>query len=116
VGGLTLSEDLSQGLEPGDVSRYMALPWQADFNECSDQSLDNKLIWWWPAQRPYQVFSQEDPTTQVYWTRPYGDNFTYDVTMVYNWKDLGFIIQTPDSSSFLEVQRLPQYDHPDSNG
>ena len=114
--GLSLSEDLSQGLEPGDVSRYMALPWQADFNECSDQTIDNKYIWWWPAQRPYQVYTPEDPTTQVYWVRPYGDNFTYDVTMVYNWKDLGFIVETPPgSSTYLEVQRLP-LEHSDSNG
>src|SRR5262249_32111947 len=27
---LSLGEDYSQGLEPGDIGKYMALPWQAD--------------------------------------------------------------------------------------
>lgn len=109
--GLSLSEILSDGMEPGDISRYMALPWQADFNECSDQDIDNKLLWWWPAQRPYVVYPQDQPDQQVYWTRPDGSDFKQDgadydedVTMVYNWKTLGFVIQK--DSSFQEVERL----------
>ena len=34
---------------PGDVSKYMACPWQADFYECRDT--------WWPAQRPDTVIT-----------------------------------------------------------
>ena len=37
-------------LRPGDVTRWMALPWQADFNDCSDN--------WWPAVRPDDVISE----------------------------------------------------------
>jgi L-lysine epsilon oxidase C-terminal domain/L-Lysine epsilon oxidase N-terminal len=44
-GGLTLTNgadnDYSAGLEPGDASKYMAQPWQADFNECSIQPIPN---------------------------------------------------------------------------
>src|SRR5262249_8299996 len=40
-GGLTLTNgddnDYSGGMEPGDIIKYMAQPWQADFNECSVQ-------------------------------------------------------------------------------
>ena len=36
---------------PGDVTRYMALPWQADFHDCFDH--------WWPAQRPDDVLPKE---------------------------------------------------------
>ena len=38
-------------LEAGDVTKYMALPWQADFYECR--------TWWWPAQRPDDVILEE---------------------------------------------------------
>ena len=34
-------------LGPGDVTKRMALPWQADFFECNTH--------WWPAQRPDEV-------------------------------------------------------------
>ncbi len=35
----------------GDVTKFMACPWQADFYECRDA--------WWPAQRPDDVISEE---------------------------------------------------------
>ncbi|MFG1265649.1 LodA/GoxA family CTQ-dependent oxidase [Xanthobacter aminoxidans] len=38
-------------LQPGDITKYMACPWQADFYECRD--------WWWPAQRPDEVVLEE---------------------------------------------------------
>jgi L-lysine epsilon oxidase-like protein/heme oxygenase-like protein len=37
-------------LHPGDVTRWMAVPWQADFFECYDV--------WWPAQRPDDVITE----------------------------------------------------------
>jgi hypothetical protein len=40
---------LRSNLEPGDVTRWMAVPWQADFNQCVDH--------WWPAQRPDDVIT-----------------------------------------------------------
>ena len=38
-----------QRLKPGDVTRRMACPWQADFFECK--------LEWWPAQRPDEVLT-----------------------------------------------------------
>ena len=38
--------------EPGDITKYMACPWQADFYECQ--------FVWWPAQRPDDVITNED--------------------------------------------------------
>ena len=35
----------------GDVTKYMAVPWQADFYECNTN--------WWPAQRPDDVVPEE---------------------------------------------------------
>jgi hypothetical protein len=38
-------------LNAGDITKWMAVPWQADFFECYDV--------WWPAQRPDDVVTNE---------------------------------------------------------
>jgi L-Lysine epsilon oxidase N-terminal/L-lysine epsilon oxidase C-terminal domain/Iron-containing redox enzyme len=38
-------------ISAGDITKFMACPWQADFYECRDD--------WWPAQRPDSVITQE---------------------------------------------------------
>lgn len=38
-------------LAPGDITKYMALPWHGDFFSCH--------LYWWPAQRPEVVISEE---------------------------------------------------------
>jgi hypothetical protein len=38
---------VSDTYEPGDITKWMALPWQADFYECRDH--------WWPSIRPDDV-------------------------------------------------------------
>jgi L-Lysine epsilon oxidase N-terminal/L-lysine epsilon oxidase C-terminal domain len=80
--GVNLSQDSNfrRGLQPGDLTKYSALPWQADFNECSTQNINvtyedwnilnpdseddqwmklEEKIWetlWWPAHRPLQTY------------------------------------------------------------
>ncbi|HEY6924321.1 MAG TPA: LodA/GoxA family CTQ-dependent oxidase [Steroidobacteraceae bacterium] len=41
---------LRTDIEPGGITKYMAVPWQADFYECS--------VHWWPAQRPDDVIPE----------------------------------------------------------
>lgn len=99
----------------GDVTRYMALPWQADFFECNTH--------WWPAQRPDNVVTIEsfktvkknltnyviddkdpaDPKTvyalamadRVSWARGISDDpndFNVgDNNMVKYWHEMGFV-------------------------
>lgn len=118
--------DYSKGLEPGDLTKYMAQPWQADFNECSIQNINtvgpNKPavqngqvnIWWWPAQRPYTVQIQENITNsnaikQVQWTRGFVEdtktNNRSDVQMVTCWKYLGFITLEGSFPGAFESER-----------
>jgi len=83
---LSLRNDFAAGLQPGDLTKYMALPWQADFNECSTQTVDvTYLQWnliypenegdtqalragrtwealWWPAHRPMEVYQAPSGT------------------------------------------------------
>ena len=40
---------LADHLEAGDITKFMAVPWQADFFECNTH--------WWPAQRPDSVIT-----------------------------------------------------------
>ena len=113
-------------LAAGDLTKRMAVPWQADFFEC--QSV------WWPWQRPDDVMTvatferleeidrqlaQLDPTgtrhqqlsnerarlwrERAGWARalpqttPEGDN-----EMVRKWADLGFVVShRPDRSPYL---------------
>jgi L-lysine 6-oxidase len=78
--GLSPSRDetlAGGGCQPGDLTKRMAIPWQADFFDCSVQDVNfttpqrNKTIsnasriplaptffaYWWPAQSPYNVYS-----------------------------------------------------------
>jgi hypothetical protein len=113
-GGLTLTNgadnDYSAGLEPGDIIKYMAQPWQADFNECSMEPIAGESYWWWPAQRPYSVHPAADPTKQLPWARVDANNPNNefpDLQMVTNWKDLGFILNVGPAGrpSLVEIER-----------
>ena len=54
------------GLEPGDLSKFMALPWHTDYNSCAthlpspNPTSNRTLFWSWPAQRPVAVFLADD--------------------------------------------------------
>lgn len=115
---LSLGENLAEGLEPGDGAKYMALPWQADFNECSSQPVGDRFLWWWPAQRPLWVHLDEKPSRQVPWVGTADDQnaanylmFADDVDMVSLWKQLGFVWNagSDEKPHFVEVERnLPR--------
>lgn len=121
--------DLSAGLQPGDLTKYIGIPWQADFHECTYQNIDvtyaawNNLdlastgdpaqqefaynIPWWPAHRPIVI---QQPTAtgsfQAYWASGIPANHAGDLQMVDAWKDLGFIKQEGDQ--FFQVERNNQ--------
>ena len=76
---LSQDSNYATGLQPGDLTKMSALPWQADFNECTTQTINityeawnqidatnpadpilarEEKTWetmWWPAHRPLQV-------------------------------------------------------------
>jgi hypothetical protein len=89
-------------LEAGAFSQQMAVPWPADFFECSatDFQFGNpparRRIAWWPAQRPDDVFVEADPTRRIEWARdengPFQPSPQGDLEMVKKWSRLGFIV------------------------
>lgn len=116
---LSLGLDLQAGLEPGDATKFMAVPWQADFNECAAQPWGNRYVWWWPAQRPIWVRPESDPSRQVTWLGTAEDQNAPDFTMyaddldlVHKWKDLGFVVGVEGEAGkkvYVEVQRKLPY-------
>lgn len=120
--GLTPSRDECEGggCEPGDLTKRMACPWQADFFQCTIQYINftnpavNKhkidkdgnmaplpptyYTYWWPPQSPWDIlvgeFTEEGQAqTHV----PAGQQMNYArginsfVQMVEYWYALGFI-------------------------
>jgi hypothetical protein len=121
---LSQDNDFQIGLQPGDLTKYMSLPWQSDFNECSTQEIDitytdwnaiapesdnderlkrDDKTWvtlWWPAHRPLQSFevTSLDAKAQPVWTtwsRGVPQTSAGDLKMVTEWSRLGFIIRNP---------------------
>jgi hypothetical protein len=78
--------------EPGDVTQRMALPWQADFHQCSGDD-------WWPAQRPNTVIVPGH-ADKLSW-----DRGTTMRSMVDDWAKLGFVV--PGDAQQIEVGRAP---------
>lgn len=85
-------------LKAGDITKQMALPWQADFNDCRQED----PLAWWPAQRPDDVFPPRGKK-QVAWTRGIVNS---PVEMIRNWHRLGFVIEQGDK--YVEVGRKPK--------
>jgi hypothetical protein len=114
------SAGFSTGMEPGDLTRYSGVPWQSDFNECSNQMIDitydkwnllepgttgdpiapvQQLTYWWPSHRPMTVNSLT--RGPVLWSAGIPQTNSGDLEMVTAWKKLGFILGQSDGSFAL---------------
>lgn len=62
----------SPGLQPGDASKFMSVPWHTDYNSCAthttspppDSGFGNPqtLYWSWPSQRPLTAYLASEVT------------------------------------------------------
>lgn len=124
------ADDIARGMEPGDLTKYMGLPWQADFHECTDQNINVTYeLWnviypgstgdpvkqniaynipWWPGHRPMVV--QKASGGQYYWASGIPDNYAGGVQMVRDWVNLGFVkFDSNDGSpGYYQVERNDQ--------
>jgi hypothetical protein len=116
-------------VRPGYFSRQMALPWLADFLQCSteEQALAvPKADWaWWPSQRPDSVYPSAAEAaargTMKPWTRarsgagtawraapegpsPRSPETPSYLQMIASWWKFGFVTGTP-MSGFAETER-----------
>jgi len=124
------ADDIARGMEPGDLTKYMGLPWQADFHECTDQNINVTYeLWntiypsstgdpvkqniaynipWWPGHRPMVV--QKASGGQYYWASGIPDNYAGGVQMVRDWVNLGFVKFDPNDGNpgYYQVERNDQ--------
>ena len=131
---LSQDNNLERGLQPGDLTKHMALPWQADFNECTTQPINitydqwNRIepdsendpwmkleeqVWdtlWWPAHRPLQTYevvavNNGSPSYEyLNWSRGVPQTNAGDLKMVSEWSKLGFVVRNP----YLSEEQLNQ--------
>jgi L-lysine epsilon oxidase-like protein len=120
------------GAEPGDISKFMALPWHTDYNSCathpptSNPVAGTTLYWSWPAQRPVAVYpaklNPSGATKQLWSVRgpgtesPYPQNwgrYQDRINIILNWSRIGVVIQgsaidggTYGPDVYLEVASL----------
>ena len=124
----------SSGLEPGDTSKFMAVPWHTDYNSCATHKTapnpstpkpSSTLYWSWPAQRPvavYEALEVKDGklSLQHYSLRGPGTlssnpenqgRYQNRLDMLANWHRIGVILQGSsiepgnyDPDWFLEVE------------
>jgi hypothetical protein len=82
-------------LSAGDITKQLAVPWQADFYDCQQED----PYAWWPHQRPDDVFVKGH-VKQLKWTRQLIHSFD---EMVHHWHRLGFVIK--EGSTYIESER-----------
>jgi hypothetical protein len=83
-------------VSPGDMTAQMAVPWQADFNDCA--------LNWWPSQRPNDVRLSATSNGTAPWAR----GVSTHLGMVANFPKLAFITAQKDAGGnvvFAEDQR-----------
>ncbi|MFD0267220.1 LodA/GoxA family CTQ-dependent oxidase [Streptomyces sp. NPDC127106] len=89
---------LREDLIAGDVTKYMAVPWQADFHLCH--------TFWWPAARPDEVLPETELDAFLQgaagafreWDRGIGDGKDDELgmnEMAVRWSTLGFVVGRP---------------------
>lgn len=123
-GDLSQGSDFKKGLQPGDLTKYMAQPWQSDFNECTTQAIDityemwnvihphsekdpvmkrQQMVWetlWWPAHRPLQAWEAIWVDGAVAyrfldWAPGVPGNNAGNLKMVTEWSKLPFLVLNP---------------------
>jgi hypothetical protein len=91
-------------LDAGDITKQMALPWQADFHDCQAEDEGS----WWPSQRPDAVVPEAlgPGGAPAEWTRGIitsSDNRKRRKEMVDGWWKLGVVANR--GGRFVETER-----------
>lgn len=119
-------------VQPGDISKLMAIPWHTDYNSCATHPVDgeehkvyvdNLLYASWPAQRPVAVYTFEDLranrgqlSRQRFSVRGAGTasltaaqvgRYQSRVDMVLNWDRIGVVLQGPAIVGYLNPASAP---------
>lgn len=133
---LSLKSNFDTGLQPGDLTKSMSVPWQADFNECSTQPINityeewnqinpdapvdalmarEQRVWetlWWPAHRPMQTNEAiAGKTPYLDWTPGVPQTNAGDLKMVTEWWRLPFVVRN-SAADFTKTPTASPADPP----
>jgi len=82
-------------LDPGTLTARMAVPWQADFHDCTFERGEGAD--WWPGQRPVHV--QRGHRRELWmpheWKR---------IDLVQHWSRLGFVVEEKQAAKVAYVE------------
>ena len=120
TGGWIPKHNMLDGLEPGDISKFMSIPWQTDYNSCSihqpsintlgvnhTNGNETTLYWSWPSQRPDSVYVATEVVNNVLPQQKWAirgpgtyaldpksaSTFQKALQSVIDWDRLGIVIQ-----------------------
>ncbi len=120
TGGWIPLHGMTDGLEPGDLSKFMSVPWQTDYNSCSIHQTEintagvntgtgnpSTLFWSWPAQRPDAVYVAHEVVGNVLPPRKWSirgpgtyaidpasaATFQSPLDAIVKWDRIGFVVQ-----------------------
>ena len=104
-------------MRAGHFTRQMAVPWQADFFDCSKETVtynasadpalqSTDVMTWWPTHRPDDVIAR-GAADRVPWARHQdGTEIRTKQEFLAQWHRLGFIVDvSADRSRFAEIDR-----------
>ena len=95
---LTQNNQQCPVLKAGDITKQMALPWQADFTQCRRETHGGIDWGWWPAVRPDDVLVGTSATSPTLWAGTVDDDSIsisdQYVEMMKQWKKLGFVVKS----------------------
>ncbi|MEM1321684.1 MAG: LodA/GoxA family CTQ-dependent oxidase [Bacteroidota bacterium] len=78
-------------VSPGEITKDMAVPWQADFYACN-ATASTCTLWtdtaWWPTQRPINALDANS-NVKINWK----GGVNGFLSMVNNWHTLGFVVK-----------------------
>jgi len=83
-------------MQAGDLTALMALPWQADFWDCSGD--------WWPSQRPDEAHQLADPNSSLPWHRPLQSSDHPHRDLVAKFGKFGMIVPRTVNGSEVQVE------------
>ncbi|MEK6303137.1 MAG: LodA/GoxA family CTQ-dependent oxidase [Acidobacteriota bacterium] len=133
TGGWIPLHNMTDGLQPGDLSKFMAVPWQTDYNSCSihqtsintddvntSTGTPTMLYWSWPSQRPDAVYLADEVINGVLppqqWSirgaGTYSDNpataatFQDPLQAVKQWDRIGVVLQ---GTAIPGHEDIPEY-------
>lgn len=122
--GTSFHPTVGDGSQPGDLTQRMAIPWQADFQQCSTQSVSvadtgtnvgadgepaepTFTTLWWPAQAPSAIYRAAGREQPALWARDDVGRPLSALDMTTAWAQLGFVLNQGSATKpdFVEAQR-----------